>query len=61
MGSKEAEISAMKRHLVRINGELEGVKWQEKMLIANFRLQKSELESKLNELINVFNRQQISN
>ena len=51
----------MKRHLVRINGELEGVKWQEKMLIANFRLQKSELESKLNELINVFNRQQISN
>ena len=48
---RSSEAFALQLELARLNKEIETVKFQESLLRTNFRVQKAELESKLNMLV----------
>ena len=48
---RSSEAFALQLELARLNKEIETVKFQESLLRTNFRVQKAELESKINMLV----------
>lgn len=48
---RELENWAVKAELRRLSGEVQNLKFQEQLMRTTFRVQKSELESKVSELI----------
>ena len=50
---RSSEAFALQLELARLNKEIETVKFQESLLRTNFRVQKAELESKINMLVSL--------
>ncbi len=48
---RDLEMNAIKGQIKRLANEVENLKFQEKLMHTSFRIQKNELESKINEMI----------
>ncbi len=49
---RDLEMISVKQEVKRLAGEVENLRFQEQLLRTSFRVQKTELESKVSELVN---------